>query len=95
VLADKDALAIGVDQDFLAVKAMSTRCITWSGNAVSVELPGLDSGDKDMPIMSSMVECWIELDDSRRLLGVSVIKENYLYMRGVGRENAEIYAGGS
>jgi hypothetical protein len=42
-----------------------------------------------------MVECWIELDDSRRLLGVSVIKENYLYMRGVGRENAEIYAGSS
>jgi hypothetical protein len=45
--------------------------------------------------MRSAIGCWIELYDSGRLLGVSVIKENDLYLRGVGRENAEIYAGGS
>jgi hypothetical protein len=45
--------------------------------------------------MRSAIDRWIELYDSGRLFGVSVIKENNLYMRGVSRENAEIYAGGS
>jgi hypothetical protein len=45
--------------------------------------------------MRSAIGCWIELYDSGRLLGVSVIKENDLYLRGVGRENAKSYAGGS
>jgi hypothetical protein len=95
VLANGNALAIWVNQHFVAVKPISARRLARTIDAVSVELPGHNSRHKDVPIMSSMVECRIELDDSRRLLGVSVIKENYLYMRGVGRENAEIYAGSS
>jgi hypothetical protein len=95
VSADGDALAVWVNQHFVAVKPISVRRLARTIDAVSVQLPDPDSGDKDVPVMRSAIGCWIELYDSGRLLGVSVIKENDLYLRGVGRENAKSYAGGS
>jgi len=74
---------------------MSARCIAGTINAVSIELPGRNSWYKDMPIMRSAVEFWIERYDSARFLGISMMEEGDLNMCGMGRENAEVHAGGS
>jgi hypothetical protein len=84
VLANGNALAIGVNQNFLAVKPISAGRLARTIDAVSVELPGHDSWYKDVPVMRSAIDCWTELYDSGRLLGVGVIKEHDLNIRGMG-----------
>jgi hypothetical protein len=84
VLANGNALAIRVNQHFVAVKAISAGRLTRTIDAVSVELPGHDSRDKDVPIMRCAVKYWIELDDSRRLLSVGMIEEDDVDVRSMG-----------
>jgi hypothetical protein len=74
VLSNGNTLAIWVNQHFVAVKSISSRRIARPIDAVSVELAGHDSWYKDVPIMRSAIDCWTELYDSGRLLGVGVIK---------------------
>jgi hypothetical protein len=84
VLANRNALAIGVNQNFLAVKPISAGGLARTIDAVSVELPGNYSWYKDVPVMRSAIDCWTELYDSGRLLGVGAIKEHDLNIRSMG-----------
>jgi hypothetical protein len=84
MLANGNALAIGINQNFLAVKAISARRIARTIDAVSVKLSGHDSGDKDVPVMRSAINGWIERYDPVRLLSFGVIEEHDLDSRGMG-----------
>ena len=43
-------------------------------NPVPIQLPGLQARDKDMPVVISAVDGWIELDRARRLHVIFVIE---------------------
>jgi hypothetical protein len=84
VLADGNAFSVWVDQHFVAVKAISVVRFTRTIDAVSVELSSHDSWHKDVPVMRSAIGYWAKLNDSGRLLGVGVLKEHDLNLRGMG-----------
>jgi hypothetical protein len=84
VSADGDALAVWVNQHFVAVKPISARRIARTIDAVSVELAGRNSWYKDVPVMRSAINDRIERYDPVWLLGVGVIKEHDLDLRGMG-----------
>ncbi len=84
MLADGNALSVWVNQHLVAVKAISVVRLTRTIDAVSVELPSHDSWHKDVPVMRSAIAYWAEFYDSGRLLGVGVLKEHDLYLRGMG-----------
>ena len=84
VLAYGNALSVRVNQNFVAVKAISVVRLTRAVDAVSVELSNHDSRHKDVPVMRSAIGYWAKLNDSGRLLGVGVLKEHDLNLRGMG-----------
>ena len=84
VLADGNAFSVWVNQNFVAVKPIAVVRSMRPIDAVSVELTSRDAGYKDVPIMRSTIGYWVELYDSGRLLGVGVLKEYDLYLRGMG-----------
>ena len=84
MLADRNAFSVWVNQHFVVVKAISLARLAGTINAVPVELPGLDSRYKDVPVMGSTIECWTELYDPVRLLGACVVKEYDLDLCGMG-----------
>ena len=59
VLADGNALSVWVNQNFVAVKAISVVRLARTIDAVSVELPGHDSRHKDVPVMRSAIGYWV------------------------------------
>jgi hypothetical protein len=84
VLADGNAFSVWVNQHLVAVKAISVVRLTRTIDAESVELSNRYSWHKDVPVMRSAISYWAEFYDSGRLLGVGVLKEHDLYLRGMG-----------
>jgi hypothetical protein len=84
VLADGNALSVWVNQNFVVVKAISVVRLTRTIDAVSVELSRHDSWHKDVPVVRSAIGYWAELYDAGRFLGVGVLKEHDLNLRGMG-----------
>jgi hypothetical protein len=84
VLAYGNALSVRVNQNFVAVKAISVVRLTRAVDAVSVELSNHYSRHKDVPVMRSAIAYWVELYDPGWSLGVGVLKEHDLYLRCMG-----------
>jgi hypothetical protein len=64
VPTDRNALTVGIEEDFVTVKTMSGGWIIRSVDAVPVELSRLDSGDEDVSVMRCAMENRIETNEA-------------------------------
>jgi hypothetical protein len=90
VASDRDAFAVRIEQDLLAVESLTGCRIAWSVSTIAIELPMLDPRQEDMPIVRSSVSDGIESDRLRWTRIVRVIEQNNLHSLGAGREDAEV-----
>src|SRR5690348_9626390 len=65
VSRNSDSSTIRVEQDLRGIKEHAFARIEWPVNPVPIQLPGLQARNKDMPVVISAVDGWIELDRAR------------------------------
>src|SRR5512145_1795171 len=59
---------------------------------VSVQLAGLDTPDKHMPVVKCTMMFRVQINDARRSRIVGMIEQEQLEIRAVAREDTEVYA---
>ena len=80
-----DRPRIGIEQHFGCVEAMSLLVRKGSVEPIAVELPGLESRHKDVPVGAGAIGLRIQLKDSSRRGRVRLIEEQEIDFGGVVR----------
>ena len=83
---------IRIDQHFRAVEAQPLLRRVPAMNTITIQLPGAQAGDENVPVVKRFVVFGVESDDSRRF-GVGVMIEQQQFECGaVLGEDAEVHA---
>ena len=90
--AHRHALAVGVEQYFVCIKAQTVARIDRSVGAIGIYLAGLQPRHQDVPVMEGVVGFGVELDDTRGLGIIHIIEQQQLNAGAAAGVYAEIYA---
>ena len=84
-----DGLGIRIDQEFVAVKAMTICRIEFTFDLVAIELPCLDGVDKDMPYKATVT---MKRDNIGRFAGIRFVEQEKPNLCGMPAEDGKIHS---
>ena len=90
----RDCSGVGIDKQLIRVETMTVVRRVRSGHTISIQLPGLNSFQPDVPYITRFVANGIQKKSARGNRVIDTVKEIQTHTDRVAAEDRKIHAGG-